>query len=140
MRNSAQLCIRLGLAVVLMLVVSGCVERRLTIRTTPEDAQVTLNDEEIGTSPVTVSFQWYADYTVRVTKPGYETLETHKKLKAPWYDHFPFDFVAQILTPQHIVDEYEWTFDLKPSEPADRNTVIQQALSLQQDMLTDTQE
>ena len=113
---------------------SGCVERKLTIRTTPDNALVTLNDEEIGTSPVTVSFQWYADYRVRVTKAGYNTLETHRELKAPWYDHFPFDFVAQVLTPKRIVDEHEWSFDLTPAEPADRDAVIQQAQALQLEM------
>ena len=113
---------------------SGCVERKLTIRTTPDNALVTLNDEEIGMSPVTVSFQWYADYRVRVTKAGYNTLETHRELKAPWYDHFPFDFVAQVLTPKRIVDEHEWSFDLTPAEPADRDAVIQQAQALQLEM------
>jgi hypothetical protein len=38
---------------------SGCVERWLTINTEPQGALVTLNDEEIGVSPVTVSFEWY---------------------------------------------------------------------------------
>lgn len=118
---------------------SGCVERKLTIRTSPDQALVTLNDEEIGTSPVTVSFQWYADYNVRVTKPGYKTLETHQKLKAPWYDYFPFDFFAQILYPKHIVDEHEWHFDLVPAEPADRNSVIKQAQILQQEMQSPTE-
>ena len=124
---------------ILMCLGSGCVDRRLTIRTTPENALVTLNDEEIGTSPVTVSFQWYADYHVRVTKAGYNTLDTHKKLKAPWYDHFPFDFFAQILTPKRIVDEHVWSFDLTPAEPADRDTVIRQAQALEQEMDTQSE-
>ncbi|MCF7974102.1 MAG: PEGA domain-containing protein [Phycisphaerae bacterium] len=118
---------------ILICLTSGCVERRLTIRTSPDDALVTLNDEEIGTSPVTTSFQWYADYNIRVTKPGYQTLETHQKLKAPWYDYFPFDFFAQILYPGRIVDEHTWSFDLEPAQPADRDTVIQQAQTLQQE-------
>jgi hypothetical protein len=40
------------------LLLGGCVERELTINTKPEGALVILNDEEIGTSPVTVSFNW----------------------------------------------------------------------------------
>jgi hypothetical protein len=123
----------LGL-LILVCLAPGCVERKLTIRTAPENALVTLNDEEIGVSPVTVSFQWYADYRVRVTKAGYNTLETHQKLKAPWYDHFPFDFFAQVLSPKRIVDQHEWSFDLTPLEPADRDEVIRQAQALQLEM------
>ncbi len=138
MTNPVSKCVLLGL-LIFMCLTSGCVERKLTIRTTPENALVTLNDEEIGTSPVTVSFQWYADYHVRVTKAGYNTLETHQALKAPWYDHFPFDFFAQILTPKRIVDKHEWSFDLTPAEPVDRDAVIQQAQALQLEMQADSE-
>src|SRR3990172_12037515 len=52
-----------GLAMILL---AGCVERRLTINTDPQGAKVVLNDQEIGTSPVTVPFHWYGDYWVRL--------------------------------------------------------------------------
>ncbi len=111
---------------------SGCVERKLTIRTEPEGALVTLNDEEIGPSPVTVGFEWYGDYNVRISKPGYETLKTHRKLKAPWYDRFPCDFIAQFLNPQRIVDSYEWTFELNPKEQPDREELVDSAVGLRE--------
>ena len=60
------------------MIFSGCVERRLTIVTEPEEAIVWLNDEEIGVTPVTVNFNWYGDYSVRIEKPGYEILNTHR--------------------------------------------------------------
>ena len=122
----------------LSLTLGGCVERRLTIRTQPDDALVILNDEELGKSPVTVSFQWYGDYAVRLEKEGYETLQTHKALTAPWYDYFPFDFAAQILNPNRVSDHYEWTFTLTPATVADRDTVIQQALALQKELTAET--
>lgn len=109
------------------LLITGCVERKLTINTEPKGARVVLNDEEIGTSPVTVGFNWYGDYAVRISKEGYETLNTHRKLKAPWYDHFPFDFFAQILNPCRIVDSYEWTFELSPKKEVSREELIQKA-------------
>ena len=86
----------------------GCVERQLTITTVPAGALVILNDEEIGQSPVTVNFEWYGDYWVRLSKEGYETLNTHRELKGPWYDYFPFDFFAQIISPKRIVDNGCW--------------------------------
>lgn len=108
----------------------GCVERKLTINTEPQGALVLLNDEQIGTSPVAVSFNWYGDYWVRARKEGFETLETHRDLPAPWYDHFPLDFFAQVLYPGRIVDTYEWTFELAPRQDLTREELIEQAEAL----------
>ena len=125
-RNS----VLVGAIILAMIVLAGCVERKLTINTDPQGAMVVLNDQEIGTSPVTVPFNWYGDYWVRVNKDGYETLNTHRELKAPLHDWFPFDFVAQILYPGRIVDAYEWTFDLAPQVYPTREELIESAATL----------
>jgi len=119
---------------------SGCVERQLTIVTTPPGALVYLNDEEIGESPVTTPFKWYGDYNVRISKPGFQTLHTHRLLEGPWYDSFPFDFLAQIVNPKRITDSYEWSFELNAKQPMDRDALIAQALSLGQHMDDSAQE
>ncbi|MHC4616623.1 MAG: PEGA domain-containing protein [Planctomycetota bacterium] len=112
------------------LFIVGCVERRLTINTEPQGALVVLNDEEIGTSPVTVAFNWYGDYNVRISKEGFETLKTHRELKGPWYDGFPFDFFAQLILPDRIVDSYEWTFELEEKKHITREELIRSAQEL----------
>jgi hypothetical protein len=116
------------------LTLSGCVERKLTINTRPEGAVVFLNDEEIGQSSVTVNFNWYGDYRVRIDKEGYETLNTHRELKGPWYDHFPFDFFAQIVIPNRIVDSYEWSFDLSAAKEINRNELIENARQMKKQL------
>lgn len=126
-------------AVILVILIAlttfaGCVERELTINTKPQGAVVALNDEEIGESPVTVNFNWYGDYCVRISKEGYETLNTHRDLKGPWYDHFPFDFFAQIVNPNRIVDSYEWTFELSPRRQIGRDELIQNARELKKQL------
>ena len=126
-------------AVILVVLVAlttfaGCVERKLTINTRPQGAVVTLNDEEIGESPVTVNFNWYGDYYVRISKEGYETLNTHRDLKGPWYDRFPFDFFAQIVNPNRIVDSYEWSFELSPGRQIGRDELIQNAKELKKQL------
>ena len=121
-------------ALVALTIFAGCVERKLTINTRPQGAVVTLNDEEIGESPVTVNFNWYGDYYVRVSKEGYETLNTHRDLKGPWYDHFPFDFFAQIVNPNRIVDSYEWSFELSPGRQIGRDELIQNAKELKKQL------
>jgi len=129
-----------GLSVVLFaglivsLLLGGCVERRLTINTEPRGAIVVLNDEEIGISPVTVSFEWYGDYDVRISKEGFETLKTHRKLKGPWYDRFPFDFFANCLNPKRIVNSYEWTFTLAPQKQPNREELIRDAQELKKQL------
>lgn len=122
------------LSVTALMLLTGCVERELTIKTHPEEALVFLNDEEIGFSPVTVNFNWYGDYRVRIRKEGYETLNTHRELKGPWYDGFPFDFFAQIVNPNRIVDTYEWTFELEPRRQISREELIQNAQDMQKQL------
>ena len=120
--------------IVICIVLSGCVERQLTINTEPQGAVVVLNDEEIGTSPVTVSFNWYGDYNVLLRKEGYETLKTHRELEGPWYDKFPFDFFAQLVNPRMILDTYEWTFELTPREEMAREELINKAEELKRQL------
>lgn len=126
-RRTVGLFAALGMVALLL---TGCVERKLTINTEPAGAMVTLNDEQIGESPVTVAFNWYGDYWVRAGKEGYETLQTHRELKAPWYDWFPLDFFAQVLYPGRIVDSYEWTFELAPRQDPTREQLLEQADTL----------
>ena len=113
-----------GIIVLTTLLTCGCVERKLMINTEPEGALVYLNDEEIGITPVTIEFSWYGDYRVRIEKQGFETLNTHRKLVGPLHDRFPFDFMADFLWPQRIVDSYEWEFKLTEYQPPERDDLI----------------
>lgn len=115
------------LMLILTVFFSGCVERELTINTDPQGGLVYLNDEEIGTAPVTVGFQWYGDYAVQISKQGYQTLNTHKKLNKPWYDHFPFDFFVECLWFGDIVDNYQWDFKLEPYQQPKREHLMESA-------------
>ncbi len=124
----------LAAACVTMVALAGCVERQLTINTEPQGAMVVLNDQQIGESPVTVPFNWYGDYWVRISKDGYETLNTHRELEAPLHDYLPFDFFAQILYPGHIVDTYEWTFELEPQTFPSTEELIEHARSLRTEL------
>ena len=122
----------LVLTVILITVITltGCVERKLTINTEPQGALIVLNDEEIGQSPVTVSFNWYGDYDVRISKAGCQTMKTHRQLKGPWYDYFPFDFFAQVINPKRVVDSYEWTFKLEEQKQFTTAELIRNAEEL----------
>ncbi|MDH7599094.1 MAG: PEGA domain-containing protein [Sedimentisphaerales bacterium] len=108
----------------------GCVERTITINTTPDGARIWLNDELVGTSPTTVTFQWYGDYRVKIAKPGYQVIQTHRKVKAPWYDAFPFDFFAQVIWPGRVVDSHQWSFTLHEATCPTHEELVQRAQAL----------
>ncbi|MDD5135077.1 MAG: PEGA domain-containing protein [Phycisphaerae bacterium] len=114
--------------------ITGCVERKISISTEPDGALILLNDEEIGTSPVTVGFEWYGDYSVVISKDGYQTLKTHQNLPRPMSDRFPLDLFADMFSSR--IDEYKWQFKLEPLQPIDKAELIKSAVSLKKEALT----
>lgn len=92
---------------------SGCVERTLTISSTPPGSVVYLNDQEVGRTPLSKRFTWYGYYDVQVRKDGYQTLKTTTPVIAPWWQWLPFDFVAELL-PLRLRDPHEVSYTLKP--------------------------
>jgi len=105
----------------------GCVRRKLTVNTEPAGAVIWLNDEEIGRSPATVDFLWYGDYDVVARLKGYETLRTHHRLVAPWYQAPGIDFIAEVLYPGWIVDSREMQFELSPQSLPTRDALLDNA-------------
>jgi len=128
-----------GIMVLASSLICGCVERKLTINTEPEGALVFLNDEEIGITPVTIGFSWYGDYRVRIEKQGFETLNAHRNLVGPLHDRFPFDFMADFLWPQRIVDSYEWEFKLTEYQPPERDDLIKASKVMRAKAITELQ-
>jgi hypothetical protein len=117
------------------LAISGCIERKLTITTEPSGALVLLNDEEIGTSPVTVGFEWYGDYNVRLSKQNFQTLVTHRKLAQPMRDKFPLDLFDDMFKTR--IDEYSWNFKLEPLVQPTKEELIEKAMNLRKEALVD---
>jgi hypothetical protein len=128
-----------GLAIVL-LVGAGCVERNMKIQTDPPGALVSINDEEVGVSPVKFSFLWYGDYDIVLRKAGSQTLTTHYRVDAPWYEWPPIDLIAETLIPTQIRDEHELpTFALAPAETPAVADVVQRAVEAREEALRQPQ-
>jgi hypothetical protein len=83
----------------------GCVQRRMTIRSSPPGALVYVDDYQIGTTPVSTDFIYYGTRKIRLVKDGYETLTVRQPFPIPWYEIFPLDFVTENLWPWEIRDE-----------------------------------
>jgi PEGA domain len=115
----------------------GCVERKITIGSDPEGAVVSLNDEEIGRTPVTVPFVWYGDYDVVLRleknvgtpeKPVIKRyyLHTHKQTKTPAFEIIPIDLFAELL-PVTFKDEQIWAFPIPEVQEPKDGDLIQRA-------------
>lgn len=96
---------RCFLAAVVCLPAGGCVQRRMTIRSSPPGALVYVDDYQLGTTPVSTDFIYYGTRKIRLVKDGYETLTVRQPFPIPWYEVFPLDFVTENIWPWEIRDE-----------------------------------
>jgi hypothetical protein len=93
---------------------SGCVQRRLTVRSNPPGALVYIDDYEVGTTPVSTDFVYYGTREVRLVKSGHETLTVLQPIPAPWYQWPGLDFISENLIPGEIRDERVVDYQLQP--------------------------
>ena len=119
--------LRVVVAVAASFALTGCVERRYTIRTDPPGALVIANGEPIGTTPVSRSFTYYEDRTFRIIKEGYQTQDVVGKFRAPWYDNLVTEFFTENLNPYTFRDEVEFNYKLQPAVPDEPNGVLSRA-------------
>ncbi len=93
---------------------TGCVERRMTIRSNPDGAMVYIDDYPIGTTPVSVGYIYYGTRKIRLIKDGYETMTVYQPMPTPWYQWFGIDFFSENVWPGKIRDERSFNYQLSP--------------------------
>ena len=121
----------LALAATLVAVgLCGCVERRYTIRSEPPGALVIVNDEEIGTTPVSRAFTFYGDRRIRLIREGYEVMDVIQPINAPYWDNLLTEFFTENLIPYTMRDERSFTYKLSPEKPTDANALLDRAENL----------
>ncbi len=94
---------------------SGCVTRRYTVRTDPPGALVIVNDEALGPSPASRSFTYYGNRKITMILDGYETKTVVQPVQAPWWDNYLTEFVSENIIPWVIDDEQEFSYKLEPA-------------------------
>lgn len=102
------------LALLSMLVLAGCAERRIRVTSTPPGARVWLNNEDIGRTPAEVRFTFYGSYDLSLELDGYEPYHAEHVAHAPVYEYPGPDLIASAI-PARISHSVEWHVDLTPT-------------------------
>jgi len=132
MKQSSRLAL-LSLAVGAVLFGTGCVERRMTIRSVPANALVMLDGQEIGFTPCSVPFDYYGTRQIKLVKDGYETRTINQTIASPWYEWPGIDFVSEVIIPWRIRDDRNYVYDMEPIMQVPNEQLLQRAEQLRQD-------
>ena len=119
----------------MLLPASGCVRRRLNVRSNPAGALVYVDNQQIGTTPCSVDFTYYGTREIRLVKPGFETLTVNQPIPMPWYQIPPLDFVSENLVPTKIRDNRSVTYEMAPQLIVPTEQLLDRANQLRQDTL-----
>ena len=104
---------------------TGCIRRQLTIRSEPPGAEILMNDKPLGATPYAYDFEWYGWYRLTLNKPGYERLDDHALIRAPWYLWVPLDVVMELLPfPIRDTKTLSYTLTVKPKLPEPQPPVL----------------
>ena len=132
MTRSSLVCV-----LVLALALSACRTRRyLEITSQPPGAQVRVDDEAVGVTPVRVPFEHFGTRRVTYYLPGYRTTTRRIRVRAPWYARFPLDIVSEVLLPFGLRDRRKVNEQLVPGQDVmslpSLRSVIERANALRQ--------
>lgn len=111
---------------------SGCVRRRMTVRSNPPGAVVSVDNQVIGTTPAATPFTYYGTREIRVEKDGYRSEVLQTKINPPWYQYPGLDFVTETLWPWEIRDERMVDVELVPMTLEPAGQVVDRADQLRQ--------
>jgi hypothetical protein len=125
---------------VTLTVTLGCnsVQRRFVVRSTPPGAEVYIDKQFIGRSPVSVPFTYYGTRQIQLEKDGYKTVQIEQNFKPRWYGRFPISLIAENFWPREIRDERVMDFELTPKEVVSDRRLIERADELRGNVHTGT--
>ncbi|NOX52963.1 MAG: PEGA domain-containing protein [Planctomycetes bacterium] len=109
---------------------TGCVHRRMTIRSDPPGAQVLVDGEPIGYTPASTDFTYYGTREITLIKPGYETLTVMQPVRTPWYQIPPLDFLTDNLLPFRVTNRHDFTYTLQPKRLVPTSELLGRANAL----------
>jgi hypothetical protein len=103
---------------------TGCVERRYTVRTNVPGTLVYVNGEEIGPVPASKTFYYYGDREIVLFAPGYKTQHIIQNVPAPYYDNLLTEFFTENFLPFTIRDERDFFFTMERETGEDDGNLV----------------
>jgi hypothetical protein len=125
----------MALLFLLVLCFSGCMHRRLTVRSDPPGAALMVDGEEAGYTPASIDYTYYGTREITLTKEGYQTLTTPIKLSTPWYQVFPLDFISDNFAFRKINDRRDVMYILQRENIEPTENVENRANNLRSEAL-----
>lgn len=132
----------LALSWLVLLGLSGCVERALVITSEPSGADITVNQQWKGKTPYILPFKHYGVYDIWIEHPGFEEngkmvkfypLHVGEPIKAPGYQYTGVDFVTEVLLPTTLRDQHNLHYILERVDKADNiDDVLARATQLRE--------
>jgi hypothetical protein len=104
---------RLLLAACAPLLLAGCVERYIALRSEPSGADVYVDGDKVGQTPIDVPYVWYGTREILLEKRGYREIRERVALNPPWWQYPGLDFITDVLLPFTITDREEFSFHLE---------------------------
>jgi hypothetical protein len=128
--TDATMLLRLFLPILMLLLLSGCVHRRVTIHSDPPGALAKIDGKVIGYTPTSFDYTWYGERRIELLKDGYETQSQLINFGAPWYQRFPFEFLSDNFAGTHIQDRRQVRIGMQPRRRDSSADVVRRADSL----------
>lgn len=110
----------------------GCVERQFIVKTNPAGAVVYDNSKPLSASPADSQFEFYGIHRFTIVKDGFQTVQIDQPIPRPWFQYFPFDFVAENMIPWTIRDVRVFEYSLLPEMLIPPERMLEQAAPVRQ--------
>ncbi|MFT7670184.1 MAG: hypothetical protein ACI8X5_002891 [Planctomycetota bacterium] len=109
-------------------------ERHLIFVTEPPGAQVRIDGELAGRTPLDLRFDDYGHRHISIQRHGYRSYTEVMEVEPPWFYYFPLDYITEVLLPFGWEDTHQLNVVLEPqsgeiSKP-DFDKVLEHAESL----------
>ena len=123
-------------SIVLFLLLAGCTERWIQVRSEPPGATVYLDGKRFGTTPCKGRFIWYGDRELVLERDEFQSHTEIVRLRPPWWQ-WPFlDLIPDFLLPWTFTDLHSFSFSLKKRtfDPKERSGMKERAEQLRREL------
>ncbi len=127
-------------AAICVLAMTGCVERRMIIRSNPEGAFVSIDRQPIGYTPVVVPHTYYGTREIQLEKDGYKVTKVQQRIRPPRWDRFPISFFTNNFAGRELRNETLLEFQLEPRIQPNENLLLDRANQLRDNIQRGTLE